>query len=62
MDQSNYEHVTKMARTERNLQKVDFLLNLTEPGKNKEVPDPWYKDELFEAVFRMVHEACKKLI
>jgi protein-tyrosine phosphatase len=63
MDQKNYQDVIETAINESDAQKVDFLLNLTHPGKNLPVPDPYYKglDEC-EKVFELMSNACKKLV
>lgn len=43
--------------------KVDLLLNLTHPGRNLDVPDPWYGPEAgYHEVYRMIDEACEALI
>ncbi len=63
MDQSNLQNVLKLSRTEADRNKVDLLLNLSHPGKNLEVPDPYYGgDEGFHAVYKMVDEATDVLI
>lgn len=62
MDASNYQNVLSLARSEDDKQKVEMLLNVTHPGMNKTVPDPWYDETLFEPVFEMIEEACKEVI
>jgi protein-tyrosine phosphatase len=62
MDASNYQDVIALARNEEDKKKVDLLLNLTHPKMNKTVPDPWYDETLFEPVFKMIEEACKKIV
>ena len=43
--------------------KVDLLLNIVYPGKNKDIPDPWYGAEAgYEKVFDLIEEACERLI
>lgn len=43
--------------------KVDLLMNELYPGKNIDVPDPWYGPESgYREVFYMMDEVCKKLI
>lgn len=62
MDSSNYRNVMSLARNENDKAKVDLLMNVLEPGKNKSVPDPYYGgDDGFEQVFKMVDEACDAL-
>jgi protein-tyrosine phosphatase len=63
MDRSNYNDVMGVARDTADEQKVDFILNLSAPGENRPVPDPWYGGkENFEKVYRMLDEACDILV
>lgn len=63
MDKSNYSNVLSLARHEEDTLKVDLFLNILHPGKNMEVPDPYYGGEAgFEKVFNLVWEASEKLI
>lgn len=62
MDQSNYKNVCRLAPNDDALNKVQLILNETNPDKNLEVPDPYYGgDQGFENVFRMLDEACEKI-
>lgn len=62
MDRNNYEDVMNLARDLEDEQKVDFILNLVNPGENRQVPDPWFggKDN-FEKTFKLLDEACDQL-
>ncbi len=63
MDTSNYRDVLKLAADEADKQKVEMILNLVEPGKNKSVPDPYFGGEDgFDEVYKMLDEACEKII
>jgi len=42
MDHSNMENILNLARTDADKQKVRFILNELNPGKDQEVPDPYY--------------------
>ncbi|MEO5995564.1 MAG: low molecular weight protein-tyrosine-phosphatase [Chitinophagaceae bacterium] len=43
--------------------KVKLLLDELFPGKNKDIPDPWFGAEPdFHNVFKMMDEACNKII
>jgi len=59
MDRYNYQDVMSLARSETDRSKVDFILNLSHPAENREVPDPYYggKDG-FEKVYHMLDSAC----
>jgi len=63
MDSSNYSNIMRMAATASQEQKVDLILNLVEPGRNVNVPDPYYGgDSGFEKVYQMLDQACDRLI
>lgn len=60
MDKSNYENVIKLAKTEKDKQKVKLILNESHPNKDLEVPDPYYGgDHGFENVYQMLDQACE---
>lgn len=63
MDKSNLQNVLKLARNENDKQKVDLFLNISYPGKNMEVPDPYFGGEAgFKNVFQLVWKASEKLV
>jgi protein-tyrosine phosphatase len=63
MDSSHYYGLKTMARTEEDMSKVDYILNLLNPGKDLQVDDPWYHDmNAFERVFRQLEAACDNLV
>lgn len=44
-------------------EKVDLLLNELYPGRNKDVPDPWYGTEPgYHQVYALIDKACDKII
>lgn len=62
MDQSNFNNIVKLARTEEDRSKVHLILNEIVPGANSEVPDPYYGgDNGFENVYQMLDTACQKI-
>lgn len=62
MDHSNRQNVLALATNALQKQKVDLLLNSIHPGKDLEVPDPYFGGEQgFEDVFVMVEKACRKI-
>ncbi len=66
MDNSNYNNVISLAKSDEDIKKVKLLLSET-TLKTKEVPDPYYDaDEGFTTVFNLINNACdhiaKKLI
>jgi protein-tyrosine phosphatase len=62
MDSSNYQDILKMANSPEDEQKVEMIMNRLQPGFNQNVPDPYYDSDGFELVFRMLNEACEKVI
>ena len=63
MDSSHYYNVSRMARSAGDMKKVDYVLNLLYPGKDRPVDDPWYHDmQAFEQTFRQIDAACDSLI
>lgn len=62
MDTQNLRDVLRHARTEEHRTKIDLILNQLYPGENHSVPDPYFDDDGFEAVFRMLDEACEVFV
>lgn len=59
MDTSNYGNVMMLARDERDRRKVQMILNVTYPGTNMSVPDPYFGGEQgFENVYVLLDKAC----
>lgn len=59
MDDANYNNVVKLARTDKDVAKVKFILNEVYPNQNYDVPDPYYGgDDGFENIYKMLDEAC----
>lgn len=60
MDMSNYKNIVALTRSQIEITKVKLLLeevNLPE----KEVPDPYWDDNGFENVFRLIDTACEAI-
>jgi len=63
MDRNNYKDVLGVARDREDGNKVDYILNLVNPGENRPVPDPWYGGkEGFEKIYHLIDEACDILV
>jgi len=59
MDKSNLNHLYKLARNLEDVSKISLVTDLLHPGKNIEIPDPYYGDDCeFENVFTMLDQAC----
>jgi protein-tyrosine phosphatase len=63
MDKNNYKDVKQISGEYWDESKVDLFLNELYPGKNMDVPDPWYGEEDgYHTVYKMINEACDKII
>ena len=63
MDQSNFEDVKSICGSTWDSDKVDYLLNQINPGKNNAVPDPWsHPEEKYHEVFELIKNACCSFI
>ncbi|MCL4148657.1 UNVERIFIED_CONTAM: hypothetical protein GTU68_056238 [Idotea baltica] len=61
MDSSNYQKILALAPDDSYKNKVELILNISTPNKNKSVPDPYYHGG-FEHVYRLLSESCDKLV
>ncbi len=62
MDTQNYRDVLRLAKADEHREKVRLILDLSHPGQERNVPDPYYDDDGFEEVFRMLDAACERLL
>jgi len=63
MDQSNYTNVLKLARTQKDKNKIHLLLEYTKNNTITEVPDPYFGGKQgFIDVYKLLDEATDKLI
>jgi len=63
MDDSNYQNILMLARSENDESKVQTILNETHPNQNLNVPDPYYGgNQGFENVYTMLNEACEIIV
>lgn len=62
MDSSNYQNILQYAKTKEEEKKVELIMNFRTPGKNENVPDPYWDDNGFENVFQMLDEACESIL
>lgn len=57
------DEIKRIARDNFNASKVDLLLNELYPGKNMDVPDPWYGPEKgYHEVYQLIENACHAII
>jgi len=63
MDTSNFSNLSELATSSEDQEKVELLLDLTYPGEERSVPDPYYgSSDGFQAVYDLLDEALDKLI
>jgi len=63
MDNTNYQDVLSLSRNEQDTRKVDFILNVSEPGSNRLVPDPYYGGASgFANVYNLLDKATDAII
>jgi protein-tyrosine phosphatase len=62
MDSYHYMALSGMSRSDEDMHKVDYIMNVLEPGKNTHVQDPWYDGiDAFEKVYEQLDRACEKI-
>lgn len=61
MDASNYDDLIHLADHEYH-GKIKMILNESFPSKNLSVPDPYYTVDGFEDVYKLLDNACDKII
>ena len=62
MDASNYQNIVRLALTDEEKNKVGMILNEATPGTNRQVPDPYWNDNGFDDVYKMLDEACEAVV
>ena len=62
MDATNYQNVIRMATTEEEKSKVEMIMNYATPNRNEQVPDPYYGEQGFDNVFKMLEKACEAFV
>jgi protein-tyrosine phosphatase len=57
------DDIKRIAKNKFSPTKVDLFMNELYPGKNMDVPDPWYGPEPgYHEVYKMIDEVCDKII
>jgi protein-tyrosine phosphatase len=57
------QEIRRIAKNKYDASKVDLLMNELYPGKNMDVPDPWYGPEPgYHDVYKMIAAACDAII
>lgn len=61
MNAINYKEIQYFARNKNEMQKVKYLLSILD-GKNKAVPDAFFKGKNnLEKVYKIIEKACEKI-
>jgi protein-tyrosine phosphatase len=59
MDSNHYSNIAQLARDDKDMEKVDYIMNVLYPGSDKPVKDPWYDGlTAFEKVYRQLDQVC----
>ena len=63
MDKQNYKDIIAQAKTQKEHDKVSLFMNLSLPGEDVSVPDPYYGgDEGFSEVYKMIKLSAEVLV
>ncbi|MCP4123262.1 MAG: low molecular weight phosphotyrosine protein phosphatase [Bacteroidetes bacterium] len=62
MDSSNYNDIRRLAVDDNERDKVRLILNESAPGRNGNVPDPYWDDDGFDKVYHMLKQACEMVV
>lgn len=58
-----YDEIRRIAKSKFDPAKVDLLMNELYPGKDLDVPDPWYGPEPgYHEVYAMIDEVCDEIV
>jgi protein-tyrosine phosphatase len=57
------EEIKKIAGKKFNPAKADLFMNELHPGKNMDVPDPWYGPEPgYHETYKLIDEVCNRIV
>lgn len=57
------QDIRRISKNKFDANKADLLMNELYPGKNMDVPDPWYGPEPgYHDVFKMIDKVCSRII
>lgn len=62
MDSSNFQNIKRKAFSKGQENKIHLIMNFLDPGRNENVPDPYWDDNGFEKVYAMLDKACDKIL
>jgi len=62
MDESNYQNILNMTRSQSDKDKVEMILNTISPNENIPVPDPYYGGQNgFDQTYKLLDLACEEI-
>jgi len=62
MDTLAYRNAIEFARNDIDRAKVDFLMNVVNPGKNEPIPNPHAESsDAYEHTFELMQKACEQI-
>ena len=62
MDQYNYTNSLKLINNTNDKVKIDLILNALHPGRNLNVPDPYFEgDEGFNNIYNLLNDSCEEI-
>ncbi len=62
MDTLAYRNALYFARDENDRMKVDYLMNVINPGRNESIPDPFFRSTtVTDETFDLLHKACSRI-
>ena len=57
------DDIKRIVKNKYDASKVELLMNELYPGRNLDVPDPWYGGESgYHEVYKMIDAACEKIV
>ena len=62
MDAMNYQNAKSISPSEELREKVELIMNFADPGRNGQVPDPYWDDNGFPNVYNMLARAIDGFI
>lgn len=63
MDTRSYREVNDLARTKGDLAKIDYLMNVLNPGKNISIPNPFLSGKMdMNTIYDLLDKATDKIV
>ncbi len=62
MDSSNYQDLVAICNDDHQRAKIMMIMNMAEPNLNINVPDPYWGNDGFDLVYKMLDKACEAIV